>query len=295
MLCFYVLGLALSMHVGSSGAKIERCLACTTIFDNDQDFRDVFTPVVKKYSRVVVTFSEASYIPVLCNWLSFAAKRNDVVVIALDAIVYEYVREKSLLTFFPHWKTRVGSLVKDWTLRLNFLMCLLQQYPGVLTIMSNVDALWVRDPVPMLLNSEHDDIVMSSGTYPADLAKSWHGKTGCMGFAGFRSSLAMRETFLPLLVHMIERNESRDDQVLVNMALKKLKINWRVNRGKLGGDLGEIQPSLHVQLLPYSFIVRHCTKGNASQHPFILHCLSLKTADRKESWMKSAGLWNPTC
>eukprot|EP00903_Cladosiphon_okamuranus_P018134 g16688.t1 len=197
----------------------------------------------------------------------------------------------------------VRSHADIWTLRVRVLSCLVEWGQDV--IMSDVDALWLADPMndfaaPPLANSS---IVASRGSFPKYLGGLW-GSTICMGFVLFRTTgngVMMRD-FLAEMRQMVA--EDGDDQVAVNRAALRLGIEWDKEGSDMryedsqGYGFGTIDSltddegrSFTVTLLPHDKYTRLCLVTPLSEITVVAHCLSQKRAGAKIDWMRDAGLW----
>lgn len=112
-----------------------------------------------------------------------------------------------------------------WKLRLRVLRCLLEAGHDV--IMSDSDALWLKDPLEYLsptggtptktavgsrIVHGGSSIVASRGRFPRDLAREW-GSTMCMGFVLFRATGDSMRSFQAAMSRIV--TETEDDQVRV--------------------------------------------------------------------------------
>ena len=138
---------------------------------------------------IIVTFVSEPYIPVGLNWLHTLSRLNtgaDIRIITLD---------DATKTAFPasvvlHRPLESGGLAGLWIHRTNILRELLDQGFGV--IHSDADAVWVRNPLPMMV-AGGTEMVFSQGTvWPPDV----HARRGivvCCGLFYMKSTPAVRE------------------------------------------------------------------------------------------------------
>lgn len=118
-------------------------------------------------------------------------------------------------------KPEKDALSNIWRVRLRLAQSILAHGRGCL--MTDVDALWLQDPWPVLLAEigEADtgpgaaDLVASRGSYPKDVSKRW-GAALCMGFIWLRSTHGARQLVSTALSLW---DEFPDDQVAMNTAL----------------------------------------------------------------------------
>ena len=194
---------------------------------------------------LVLTFASFDYQVTLVNWL-VAARRAGlklVGVVCLDRELRDFLEARGLACFSVSAgaagaanaaDTQAGEeleplaarrkaaggppahVVQLWTLRMRLLLELLEA--GVSVVMSDTDAVWLRDGTAKggPLSAQTGDIVLSRGKFPFDQAAQW-GATACMGLAFFRAT--------PLVVALVRRTAAEtqaagDDQVGVNRALR---------------------------------------------------------------------------
>jgi hypothetical protein len=103
-----------------------------------------------------------------------------------------------------------------WALRMRLLLELLEA--GVSVVMSDTDAVWLRDGTVEggPLSARTGDIVLSRGKFPFDQAAQW-GATACMGLAFFRATPSVVEL---VRLTAAETQTAGDDQVGINRALR---------------------------------------------------------------------------
>ena len=172
-------------------------------------------------------------------------------------------------------------------------------------IMSDADALWLRDPtdyfsLPGVIES---NIVASRGSFPRIKDKRW-GATMCMGFILFRSQA--RYPMSKFLTLMEERNDiSGDDQKSINYAALELGIVWdnegsdtryrestEIGVGTIDTLVDDRGRRFRVTLLPHSMFPRDCGASPFSNQTIVAHCyVAAKKGASKTKWMKDANLW----
>ncbi|CAM9532572.1 unnamed protein product, partial [Ectocarpus fasciculatus] len=187
-----------------------------------------------------------------------------------------------------------------WVLRVEVTICLLNAGQDVL--MSDADAIWLRDPTDDFASDEHRDsnIVASRAVMPLPLAHKW-GATVCMGFAFFRAGGSAMQAFMTVMEEIA--NELGDDQRAVNEALNQLDVIWnptsdmnfsqstRPGTGVIENITSDGE-SLQVSLLPHNRYTRSCRKRPISNDTIVAHCVSTDKGAGMATWMKEAGLWN---
>lgn len=194
-------------------------------------------------------------------------------------------------------RTRPGV----WRTRIIILSCLVTQ--GYDVIMSDADALWLRDPIEYfnLPSVRSSSVVASRGVHPTPLTKKW-GTALCMGFIMFRATGPGMDELQKSIEALVL--EDGDDQVATNQALYRLGVVWDEDsdmrltgstdfgRGtieKLRGDDGPFV----VTLLPHSVFTRQCSRVPISNKTVVAHCYQGKSPDNpmRISWMQKANLW----
>lgn len=194
---------------------------------------------------------------------------------------------------------RVSTLRQVWVLRVHVLTCL--SGTGEDVLLSDSDALWLRDPiVDMALDGVIDsDILVQRGSFPRLLGQKW-GVTMCMGFALFRSrggghGMSLYQQAMKKYVLW-----KRDDQIALNEAAETLGVVWdsdsdmrylpstEIGRGVVTGIPGG---NFTIILLPHNKYTRRCDSSPISDETVIAHCRARKEGGEKESWMVKANVW----
>jgi hypothetical protein len=76
---------------------------------------------------------------------------------------------------------------RSYNARIEFLLRLVVKN-GRDVLMSDLDALWLRDPLPLLRAHANAGIIGSRGSWPANALYAWGGSAFCMGFIFFRGT-----------------------------------------------------------------------------------------------------------
>ena len=124
-------------------------------------------------------------------------------------------------------------------------------------VLSDVDAMWLRDPLKEL-RAVGADVVAQRGSHPKLLAKRW-GATACMGFVYVKGGPHV----MPFLSDAVRlADEVGDDQEGFNTALVNSDVVWQ--RAKLeydtsnAVDVGITSERFRVALLPHTKYRRLC-------------------------------------
>lgn len=180
-----------------------------------------------------------------------------------------------------------------WNFRSMVLVCLVEGGRNVL--MSDNDALWLKDPLPDLQDVP-GDVLIQRGHWPPEYGDTTYGVTMCMGFALFRTGGKGMSTFLRVMQRVITK--IGDDQIGVNLAAQRLDIRWEYHthsdmRYTNSSDIGiahihGVRGSFQVTYLPHSKYTRDCEATPITKDTVIAHCFP--RYDR-ETAIKKADLW----
>jgi len=251
----------------------------------------------KANNRLLVVFSDSKYMGVLLNWL-IAIHRlgiRNYLVVSLDEAMHAFLVERGFPSILRQME---GPLHNLWRLRLVVLREICSY--GVDVIHSDIDAVWLRDPVTEYFSRDADHLVVSQGTvWPDDVLKR-QGFVLCCGLFYLRSS---GET-MTLLDHMLRDIVStNDDQISLNRLIsasvtwdRQLKNTYQFTfRGHVVTCSEEPirgrcrKTGLSVTLLPHHLFQRiHMPDRPA----FVKHLFSEKTdQDKFESFRQSGCLF----
>lgn len=247
---------------------------------------------------VTLVYASYSYKEPLFNWLVALrkAKRgmvtSGVLLICLDDGLVDLIRAAGWDCFKEAVTknieaTESGSLNKDtvktlWVARVNHVQRILQA--GINTILSDTDAIWLRDP-RKALTEDTGDVIASRANFPYD--SPW-GATLCMGFIFFRASPQVSEMSKSALEQTIL---AQDDQIGFNRALfdlpfedrsgKKLAFGRKItpNGNNVAKAAFYLSPStkdrpLRLTLLAHSSVARYCADVSEDDWNTVLiaHC-----------------------
>ena len=186
-----------------------------------------------------------------------------------------------------------------WKTRVRALSCLVME--GYDVIMSDADALWLRDPMEYfdLPSVRSSSIVASRGSLPFSLSKKW-GATLCLGFILFRASGPIMDEIQRSMQHLV--STIADDQITANRAVSQAGVTWDkesdmrlvdstgLGRGTIKRLRGDDGPFV-ISLLPHSAFTRDCRSNPISNKTVVAHCHSRKKVGLRVAWMKEANLW----
>lgn len=267
--------------------------------------------------RVTVVFGTMSYMEVVANWLlvyhRVTRERSGVLLVVYDQQSYERALQLDLpAVHFHRSKITIAKSPVDqqtrmtttglWRNRVETLNTLIQANYTVL--MSDADALWIRDPWPWLefFHSVHGtEVVASRGSFPPSVFKKY-GLTACMGFTAFFQSDDTRWLVSQMLEGM--HGSMKDDQVALNTVLGNVNLFFedgetlqsrRESTGVSVAQGTERRPGLRVAFLPSRKVVRICNDiqdyYRDKDSIVILHCFVEKIGESKRKWIINYGQW----
>lgn len=172
---------------------------------------------------------------------------------------------------------------------------------GYDVIMSDADALWLRDPMEYLglPGVRSSSVVASRGNLPFNLSDRW-GATMCLGFILFRATGPGMDKLQKAMQAFVLN--LGDDQIAANQAVARLGVIWDedsdmrlynstgLGRGTIENLFGEEGPFV-ITLLPHSAFTRQCGNTPISSETVVAHCHSRKHVVKRVSWMQEANLW----
>lgn len=242
----------------------------------------------------VLMFVDDKYMEVFLNWLIYYVNicetTDDLDIICLDKTIGQHLQKSfnitctqtlSFLKLDKDYSTTLNTSPENlgliWYQRMQILNTYIKKYDVVL---SDSDALWLRDPfVDISKQQSESSIISSRAWWPWPLFQEW-GSCICMGFFYAKSDDFSSEFFRTLLLELDANNSAvkasstaannlpsttttatstttantyksdgqrkgnTDDQVAVNELLKKWGIVWPVKMtvgGSTSVDVGLVQ------------------------------------------------------
>ena len=239
---------------------------------------------------IIISFGNFAYKDVAFAWLK---KLQDVgvsnyVFIAMDSELHGLLSQRGYCSVLLQFDDVLGEL---WVFRLKTIKRILDV--GLNVLHSDVDAFWLKNPMPYL-KSIQSDLISSQGTvFPHDCWKEW-GFVLCCGFQYFRPSVATL-AFFEELIPLVE--EVKDDQTALNSLLLKHQTTWKTPNARYQLSInkkvfncfydpiyGHSAKNLKICLLPHSSYQRLLEKN--VRNTYVLHLLSDKTQDSKIQSLK---------
>jgi hypothetical protein len=174
---------------------------------------------------LIVTFADASYLPLLRIWLARLKELAlaHVKVFCLDRPTLTWCETQGVSASAVSWD---GSLSDLWAQRIRVFSQLLAAGHDI--IHSDTDAIWIQNPLQVGSAARCEaDLLFSQGTvWPPDVHDRW-GFVLCCGWFRARPTRATRSFFQALEADV---KGSGDDQISVNRILVTLCATWNQSR-----------------------------------------------------------------
>jgi hypothetical protein len=171
---------------------------------------------------LIVTFSDARYLPLLGIWLDKLQRLGlrRIRIYGLDSATLAWCRERGVDAAQLPWQ---GDLRELWVKRIGVFRALLAA--GEEFIHSDADAIWLRNPLEEgSARDLRDDLLFSQGTvWPPDVHQRW-GFVLCCGWFWARPTTLVHAFF-----EALEREVRTigDDQICVNRLLAAAGAAWQ--------------------------------------------------------------------
>ena len=248
---------------------------------------------------IVLAFVNAAYIPVGRNWLTKILALNlpaEVRIVALDADSRDAFSDAEVL-YRPLADARLDQL---WVHRMQVFLELLEA--GQDFVHSDADAVWLRDPLPVITDCDAD-LVFSQGTvWPPDIHAK-HGLVLCCGLFFVRANPVTTAFFVEAARRVLA---DKDDQTTINRLVDERIAGWQVEEGdwidfrdtrflishkpiRSIPPPGQQIPGPTVAVLPHALVPRMVTE--IGPPVLVAHPLSGKTCADKQRVLGSLGLW----
>jgi nucleotide-diphospho-sugar transferase len=250
---------------------------------------------------VIITFCNSAYREVLANWLvPIRRYGSPVLVCALDAALAGELESEGI----PVICVSRGGQADDaiWAIRAQVVHALVTGGLGV--IHSDVDAVWMKNPLELL--DRHDaDIVSSQGTVHPRACHAVWGHVLCYGFIKFRARGAVGK-LLGKAAESAAREQNFDDQRCLNEQLLSEGVKWTVQspyRISFAGTAFACSPEpiigegvvgglgLRVVILPHAQVQRLPNSIEDPSDIYVTHPLSPKKASDKKITLRDRGAW----
>ena len=247
----------------------------------------------------IIVFANSRYRIILENWLICfrSVSSRPCIIVSMDNylsknLVGKIDRNQIVEVNAPNVSDR-ESWLEFMRVQISVLRACLDM--GYDTLVSDIDAIWVKDAL-VDLNDIDDDLVFSPGSFqPPEALKAW-GFVLCCGFFLSRA----RSSVIKFYDKVFERMETEGDQPSINKELLSRGINWgEVNRYTLfskgekkifglNNTLKGQSKDLSIAVLPnYQFqrIVENRDKA------IVVHPGAPKNPFKKALTLAKLGLW----
>ncbi len=249
--------------------------------------------------RILVASTD-QYLPIFMNWLIYYHN-----ICAQTALIYFVCLDKAIEIRLPrhgfncshvHHLPTVQGNNRLWLVRARVTKVLLEQ--GYDVLMTDSDALWLRNPFAAIARFPDSDVVASRAAFPEDISAKL-GATACMGFVYVRASnrtLLLWEELYAFMSKSPRADDQRNfNQLLLSAHIKyDPKPTYLANKVPNTGSFLLGGQRMRLTLLPHSQFVRMCDprrKGDTLS-AVVAHCISLSKTESTKSWSEKAyGVW----
>ena len=266
---------------------------------------------------VTLLAADEGHVPGLLNWLGVVPEGvlDTTLVLSLDRGVHELLVRHGATSVLVERDDALRQRDFVWLTRMELAAFILGR--GVDVLMSDIDAHWLRDPLPTVrarLDAGAHIVSSRATKWPQAQVDKW-GAVLCMGFVYVRSAPASLD-FIGKVVGAMHASERPDDQVSVNQVLDAEGLELAATPDGPAADCGATAKGLRVDLLSSYQVHRGFVDGRALAIPeaqaipglLVYHCPDfLRSADgvttiqlwvpRKtfdaydEHLLREAGLW----
>ncbi len=260
--------------------------------------RDILAAVARlgPGGPVVIVVVSSGYEQFLDNWLCHmdALDIRRLIVVAMDGALAARLAG----TGFPVVRAGFdGSRADFWLQRARIWAFLAAE--GVEFIHSDVDAIWLRDPVRQYSDAAFDLLITQGTIYPRPALAAW-GFVLCTGFFWARATAASRRLFDAFVTPAML---SSDDQAALNGLLIEAGTSWRTDgvgsyelrrrdhsftcyREPIAGFCGALD--LRLLLMPHHLFPR---LQPGAPDAIVRHVLRDPSPELRIGLMRAAGCW----
>jgi hypothetical protein len=232
-----------------------------------------------KNTPLIISFCNWNYSKVALNWVAYLEKLGitNYLIVSLDKKTEDFLRENSINT-----KLMEGQIPRrsgtGWRWRFQKTYDFLKS--GTNIIHSDLDAVWLRNPLHLL--DEESDIIASvdRGGFPPETFERWKF-TMCMGWMFYRSNSKVLGIFEDILLN----EKDFDDQIEMNNYLSSRIMLENIYNMVDGGWKMKLE-NLNIKVLDKGVVKR----GDFDENAYVCHPLMKKKADCKTQ-LKRRGLW----
>eukprot|EP00002_Diphylleia_rotans_P000201 TRINITY_DN100_c0_g2_i2.p1 TRINITY_DN100_c0_g2~~TRINITY_DN100_c0_g2_i2.p1 ORF type:complete len:382 (-),score=48.04 TRINITY_DN100_c0_g2_i2:184-1329(-) len=252
--------------------------------------------LVAEDNIVIVTFVTASYHRLLFNWLigMEVARVRNILPICLDYECASFLRSVPVLHYFDPSTCCPKKYWEILDMRTQYIYRILRM--GYDVMISDVDALWSRNPLPVM-KAQKADLQAMAGRFPHDLYRKWKWGTMNCGLVLFRSTDPTMSFLDKMMTIMLKQP---DDQVSANKVFDQNGVVWnpeakRTEQCILGNcNIGSVDSmNLTVILMDKRLFVTACrSKDISDEPPFVIHAACTeKEEGEKVDFLVSMKVW----
>jgi hypothetical protein len=208
---------------------------------------------------LVITFVDNKYYPIFEIFYKYYKKfnRKDLLIISLDINVYAKISKLGVATILLPFN--ISDRNYFWRYRLNIIK-LIFEWSKMDIIHTDIDCIWLKDPIKYLLDNEYDVITQIEYGHPFHLSKK-NGFVMCCGFMKFNYS----EKTLNMLREVMDL-KINDDQVSFNEYLFRNVLKVDVNKYNYSKSI-ELSDGIRIGILDEEI----CNRNNKFNNSYIFH------------------------
>jgi Nucleotide-diphospho-sugar transferase len=278
---------------------------------------DLVAAVLRRQAHETIVYSviDSAYVQIALNWVAHLRQLGiqNVLIVSTDADAYEALKRNGVesVLVMPDAQlardrksldTGFASDFSIFVISLKFHIARELLNLGVSALFSDVDAIWLSNPHPVLA-AQDGDVLFQVGSFPEDVRAVW-GFTACTGFMLFRNSAATRR-LLDEACRSFVGDGGYDDQMTLNRVLcRRYAIQWSdqppdgwqhcaIDNGWTIPIHGSSDTTnLRLVALPHAYFQRHHVCRRDIGHAVICHPNSPKNEPDKIEVLRSFGLWH---
>jgi hypothetical protein len=233
--------------------------------------------------RILITSTD-KYLPIFLNWLIFyhniCSSISFIYIVCLDSVIESHLSNFGFRCSYVHHLPIVQMSNRLWLLRALVTKQLLIQ--GFDVLMTDTDAIWLRNPFDMLSSFPESDVIASRASFPENISKRL-GATVCMGFLYIKSNprtIVLWEEFFIFMSKMPRADDQRNfNQLLLNFHIKYDVRPSFVDSVDANSGLFHLKQGtpMVLTLLPHKQVIRICDpqKIQVIMQSIVAHCMAL--------------------
>ena len=265
------------------------------VVPEDVSVVQIAAQVADESKNIIVVFCDSRYQKILENWLVALDQLGDlpVLVVALDEPLAKQLRQEGVPAIHVPCDVDFADI---WAVRARVISDLVAA--GYNVIHSDADAVWLKDPRPLLASFDADIISLKA---PCSLPLAWRN-------GGMSCATDLFNSGRPKLPSGSQRNSEMaagpktfSDHITLNERLLQ-KIQWEVQapyqvpfRGREFTCsplpiIGETE-AIRVVVLPHCQFQRFPNSLEETEEMYVCHPLSPKTAEGTEEVLREVDCW----